>query len=390
MESRAAAFAQLLQCPLCAQLISNPYTTASCLHTFCQYARQPLHLIPRKCIVRAVRFNCKCPQCQAPILIKELRRSPMLSTIIACIRKLDIILESQPSAPSHPPIKTPASELRALKLRTTPSSIPSKHVAFQDDIREPEGRAEKRSPALARSPLTRSTPLAQRRTRGRPAAKLAMPAGRLYVLLLTGLDDDQKELIKSAYEHLSKTKPTLRSSYTANVTHIITKADHALICGRTDKYMRGIVDGKIIVSYDWFLASVSAGHFVDETPFLIKGDDVVGRVTNAVSRSIQGHGMGPEGKLFSGLQFYLMGAFTRPSREEVVYLITAGGGKMHTRKPRAASPVLIVFQDGSNESGESQGNGKIHISTLLLAISEYSRDHLLPRNNSRTSLYWSQ
>lgn len=145
--------------------------------------------------------------------------------------------------------------------------------------------------------------------------------------------------------------------------------------------MRGILDGVHIVSYHWFLASLTGNRFVSERDYWIKGDEVVGQVTNAVEKSIK-NSKG-RGSLFKGLSFFLVGSFGAPSppKSDLNALIMAGAGKIATRKPKSPTNDLWIIHDGStsirafpNEEFPQQALW----SQLLDCISRFSLEPLLP------------
>lgn len=192
-----------------------------------------------------------------------------------------------------------------------------------------------------------------------------------YVLLTTGLSEDQKEIINSSYDKIGTERVQLLTHYTPSVTHLISAVNEEGFCPRTVKYMRGILEAKHIVSYDWFLASLTAGSFVPEHPFYLKGDDVVKQATMAVQKSMAAGESA--NSLFQGLSFYLAGTFASPAptRADLSMLVKAGGGTLLLRKPKNSNNVWTISQ-------KMTGNDE-HLATwnqLLDCISFYSLDPL--------------
>lgn len=158
------------------------------------------------------------------------------------------------------------------------------------------------------------------------------------------------------------------------MTHIIVGCNEKGLCPRTVKYLRGIIDGKFVVSYDWFLASLSAGRYVAEEPYLIRGDEVIDRPTNAVQRSLEAHRGDPLHRLFTNVTVFLAGSFSppAPSRKDLSEMIVGGGGKVITRKPSAHDPSVIIICDSPQELAKYDTFPN-HLTTHLLldAISQY-------------------
>lgn len=123
--------------------------------------------------------------------------------------------------------------------------------------------------------------------------------------------------------------------------------------------------GLLIVSYDWYLASLSANEFVDETPFLITGDEVAG-VTHAVEKSISPTRV----RLFEGHLFCLEGRFAAPApkKSDLALLIATGGGKV-VRKPEKPAANLWIVHDEPIDVEE--GTNTIDWASLLECISFY-------------------
>ncbi|PJF18467.1 hypothetical protein PSACC_01716 [Paramicrosporidium saccamoebae] len=173
------------------------------------------------------------------------------------------------------------------------------------------------------------------------------------------------DIITSSHDKIGHVKATLRSRHMPDVTHLISHCNAERHCPRTVKYLRGLLDGLLIVSYDWYLASLSADKFVDETPFLITGDEVAG-ATYAVEKSISSTGA----RLFEGLSFHLEGTFRAPApkKSDLALLITAGGGKV-TRNPEKLDTAHWIVHDEPIDLED--GTNSIDWASLLECISYY-------------------
>lgn len=189
-------------------------------------------------------------------------------------------------------------------------------------------------------------------------------------------------IFASSFDKISGAKVILRSKYTKDVTHIISDCNDSKLCPRTVKYLRGLLEGRWIISYDWFLASLSANKFIDEVPYLIGGDEVIGFPTNAPWKSIKSHQANPGIGLFDKMTFFLIGSFrspSAPSKADIVKLIIAGGGKVINSRPKIPSKdYWIVYDPDSSLQKEFNFDDEQHLtwSRLLDCISHYSTDFL--------------
>lgn len=321
--------------------------------------------------MRALRDKCVCPSCGQRVLIKNLRKNASYSSIAAIIRKMQAIIKKKEDSDDgngsgdndndkifHVVIpKTPVSAIKALNLNST--------LTANDSFLRVGAPTTPITPTARKKPSTLTKSAKRQRTKTKISHfnttsnnGSLVSLSKSIVLLTTGITADEREILKSSYAHLassSSVKTSLRSTYTRDVTHIITSATNGL-APRTVKYLRGILDGKHIVSFDWYLANLSTGHFVDESNYLIVGDDVVNVKTDAVRRSIIAHQNG-DPSLFNGLLFFFAGTFTppAPSRTDLCSLVSAGGGKVIARKPKAdydsnAKAIIILSStDSAND-----------------------------------------
>lgn len=317
----------------------------------------------------------QCPVCEVPILIKNLRQNPSFGTMALCVKKMLALLEEeerphneveQPtnatSLPGETPKRssettkqlerTPASALAALAL-DTPTLTSTTTTATDNTPSSAKGASLSQRPTRARPRKSQGTPSKKSKTSSSAAAAAATPntlpgRGRTaMVFLTTGLSDDQKMIVSSSFNRIGAQKAILRTNYTSDVTHLISACNERRLCPRTAKYLRGVLEGCHVVSYDWFLASLSANGFVEEAPFWIQGDDVTGVPTEAVRRSLQRPSKSP--RLFARLSVFLAGSFVSPTRADVTLLVSAGGGKVLARRPKIeeSSSVWIVYDPAS-------------------------------------------
>eukprot|EP00124_Ichthyophonus_hoferi_P004528 Ihof_evm5s511 gene=Ihof_evmTU5s511 len=89
------------------------------------------------------------------------------------------------------------------------------------------------------------------------------------VILLTGLCGKQKEQVMAWAGIMGALVVTKMDS---SVTHLVAEATASGLAKRTSKYLAGVLMGKWIVTYEWMKACVTAGRWVGEVPYIVKGD----------------------------------------------------------------------------------------------------------------------
>jgi len=81
-----------------------------------------------------------------------------------------------------------------------------------------------------------------------------------------------------------------------------------------------------------FEESTKKRKWLNETTHEIKGDTVFG-VSNGAKKARQIL-KNPQKTLFEGLEFFFFGIFSKPSKEELIKLVSEGGGKVTEKKPK--------------------------------------------------------
>lgn len=368
-----------------------------------------------------------CPECGAPVLIKNSRRNPSYSTMVACVRKMQKLLEEgaedtdlgaglgqlgrETAAPPegrgaksadltvrplHGSVgtgaasphfrprrvasqsKTPVSAIKGLTLNSPTILIEPQQVT--PTVRAGAGARTRLRQTLVQlssslEPAAVATPPKKQRTaagdRGRPTRPpetLSLPTPSSLVIATSGLSADQRMILESSYRQLPQARISLASSSMGSrerrrITHLVTSTNTAGLAPRTAKYLRGVLWGLPIVSYDWYLASLAEGP-VPVEPYLIRGDDVIGVSTDAVARSMTAHQRN-DPSLFAGHSFFISAATVTgsqqsssgsggntPTKGELISLIEAGGGKVLTSQKF----FLIAGQGrgGKGKAGEKK------------------------------------
>jgi hypothetical protein len=116
------------------------------------------------------------------------------------------------------------------------------------------------------------------------------------------------------------------------VTHIVSGTNAEGLAPRMLKYLRGILDGKPILRFDWYWALVEGRNPIEED-YLVIGDVSNNCSTGAVKASLEAHRRTDFVNLFHGMKFYFSGTFSSPSKSDLTSLILAGDGKVLSRKP---------------------------------------------------------
>ncbi len=151
--------------------------------------------------------------------------------------------------------------------------------------------------------------------------------------------------------------PTPTSGLTS---HLVLGCGSDRIAKRTIKYLRAVLGGLWVVSEEWLSASLAAGRILPEADFEIFGDDHCA-LSFAPRRAHQARlaaagGVGRDRfPLLGGVSFCLQGAFDAPSREDVILLISEGGGALLEAHPGARGEGLVVLLTGDGDEPRRAG-----------------------------------
>lgn len=121
---------------------------------------------------------------------------------------------------------------------------------------------------------------------------------------------------------------SLSSSFDPTVVrHLVTLAP-TKVAKRTIKFLRAILNGSWIVSTEWMEECLFQGRLVEETPYEIRGDEY--HPDEAAPRRARLSKLGNESSLLSGYSFYLYGAFSAPSIDDLRLLVADSGAHLVT------------------------------------------------------------
>jgi len=270
MEAAIGVFAQLLQCPIWYSLsltihsnskkgLRQAHSLGDCGHTFCQ-----------PCIMQFFKEESKsykCPSCSQPVIIRNLRKDPLFITLAACAQKLTDLVQERNTCKKDPYLEGFSGPgINEESSRKTKKGTPKRKNSFLK-TQSPTPKALSRRPT-PRAPIVRAkveTPRSiskQRVPRTPIQKKVPVPAKSLteprikiernkLVLTVTGLSEDQRLMLSSSYSHISHpVSVSLHKTYSQAVTHVVTSCNSEGFCGRTVKYLRALLEGKHIVSFD--------------------------------------------------------------------------------------------------------------------------------------------
>jgi len=135
----------------------------------------------------------------------------------------------------------------------------------------------------------------------------------------------------------NKLHASIESTVNLKVTHLIVAPSSDQLAPRTMKYLMALALRCYIVSFEWVLACISAGHFVDESPYLVLGDKIAQGAPATIIKQRD------QPRLFEGYSMYLFGNIAE-QLPELEKLINFGGGRVITEIPVATSINDLLSQ----------------------------------------------
>ncbi|XP_051142054.1 BRCA1-associated RING domain protein 1 isoform X2 [Andrographis paniculata] len=116
---------------------------------------------------------------------------------------------------------------------------------------------------------------------------------------------------------------TVFKSWNRHVTHVIAATDSNGACSRTLKVLMAILNGRWVLTMDWIKACIEAHAPVDEEPYEVNMDNHGLRDGPKLGR-LRSSNNAP--KLFEGMGFYFNGDFIPSFKNDLLNLVTDGGG----------------------------------------------------------------
>ncbi|KAI8146594.1 hypothetical protein BJV82DRAFT_599116 [Fennellomyces sp. T-0311] len=152
-------------------------------------------------------------------------------------------------------------------------------------------------------------------------------------VIFTGVNrDEAQERVATAFASGLTIHYDEADKYTEGVTHVVTHRNEDGLCGRTIKYLGGILNGAWIVDVSWLTDSSKAKRWLPEQRYEVLGDTVTG-VTHGPRRGRMRKET-KKGPLFGGIKFSFFDK-THSMRSELMKLCQAGGAQLLQRRPPA-------------------------------------------------------
>ncbi|XP_032610520.1 BRCA1-associated RING domain protein 1 isoform X1 [Hylobates moloch] len=185
------------------------------------------------------------------------------------------------------------------------------------------------------------------------------------VLIGSGLSSEQQKMLSELAAILKAKKCT---EFDSTVTHVVVPGDAVQ---STLKCMLGILNGCWILKFEWVKACLRRKVCEQEEKYEIPEGPHRSRLNREQLLP----------KLFDGCYFYLGGTFKHHPKDNLIKLVTAGGGQILSRKPKPDSDVTqtintvayharpdsdqrfctqyIIYEDLSNYHPERVRQGKV-------------------------------
>nr|XP_021522646.1 LOW QUALITY PROTEIN: BRCA1-associated RING domain protein 1 [Aotus nancymaae] len=204
------------------------------------------------------------------------------------------------------------------------------------------------------------------------------------VLIGSGLSSDQQKMLSELAAILKAKKCT---EFDSTVTHVVVPGD---AIQSTLKCMLGILNGCWILKFEWVKACLRRKVCEQEEKYEIPEGPQRSRLNREQLLP----------KLFDGCYFYLGGTFKHHPKDNLIKLVTAGGGQILSRKPKPDSDVTqtintvayharpdsdqrfctqyIIYEDLANYHPERVRQGKVWMAPSSWFIDCVMSFELLP------------
>ncbi|CDH58156.1 predicted protein [Lichtheimia corymbifera JMRC:FSU:9682] len=332
-----------LQCPICLQPITEA-TSTPCGHTFC-----------RDCIQHWLKRNTPCPCCNFKLHRRLLYEAESIDRIVAEFGKLREAYEQE----THENLSLVVPE-HDTDWRQEPEPnlslqypYPTKHGQGESSSSTSQHSGQEQS-ATCDSEVTHVTSLEIRQAQETHARFEAAEEERRKsmatsstisldspIIAVCGIKDVRMlQIIPSVFRRMGAKRLT---SVTQETTFLLVSSDNLLSSQGGTVYSQAILLGKPVVSDQWVLDCFHQNDILPVEPYLVVGHKAKGQP-----------------RFFEGQSFYLDGEFRDPSKEELMSLITKGGG--HVVESYDESVQIICPDDndkvhGSSPSSNEQQNG---------------------------------
>uniref|UniRef100_A0A8C6FUG5 BRCA1 associated RING domain 1 n=1 Tax=Moschus moschiferus TaxID=68415 RepID=A0A8C6FUG5_MOSMO len=206
-------------------------------------------------------------------------------------------------------------------------------------------------------------------------------------LIGSGLSSEQQKMLSELATILKAKKC---AEFDNTVTHVIVPGDTVQ---STVKCMLGILSGCWILKFEWVKACLQSEEYEQEEKYEIPEGPQKSRLNREQLLP----------KLFDGCYFYFGGTFKHHPKDNLIKLVTAGGGQILIRKPKPDSDVTqtvntvayhakpdsdqrfctqyIIYEDLSNHRPERVRQGKVWMAPSSWFIDCVMSFELLPLDN---------
>ncbi|KAI9595408.1 hypothetical protein BDF19DRAFT_441817 [Syncephalis fuscata] len=128
-------FERLLQCPICHCLLNKTHTAMECGHNFCA-----------ECAEEALGVHCKCPVCNLPARVGNLRKNLSHDVLVTCALKIRSLTKTEPTRPLSLSLQsTTASAAVTMHEQIPTTTAIEEHVALDKIVEGSSVGATKRA-----------------------------------------------------------------------------------------------------------------------------------------------------------------------------------------------------------------------------------------------------
>ncbi|KAI7881264.1 hypothetical protein K492DRAFT_206963 [Lichtheimia hyalospora FSU 10163] len=362
-----------LQCPICIQPITKA-TSTPCGHTFC-----------RQCIQRWLQ-QCQgvtCPCCNYKLHRRLLYESESIDRLVTEFGKLREAYEQE----THEDLSLVVPEQHEMDWRQEPEpnlSLQYPYPTKQQRDTSSSFQSGQEQSATCDSEVTHVTSLEirqaqetharfdaistatdqeQRKTMASSIVSLDSP-----VIAVSRITDVRVlQIIPSLFRQMNAKRLTL---VTQEITFVLVSTDKNRLAQCATMYLQAILLGKPVVSTQWVLDCHDQNEILPVEPYLVVGDTSKG--ANQAPQRVRELLAKGQPRLFEGQAFYLDGEFRNPSKEELMSLITLGGGRVVASHDAS---VQIICPDDKDtleqEAATSWQGGPISKWWIIDCISAY-------------------
>ncbi|KAH8549445.1 hypothetical protein BGW37DRAFT_469400 [Umbelopsis sp. PMI_123] len=259
-----------------------------------------------ECVQDEVGSKNRCPECGLPAIMRNLQANRPIDALSECVQKLRPMKERHESLLASCSFSDekehihPESKRRRIHPAKADSEIDSASRELHHvDVTEHTGCEIKASQEDAfsltksdKSHLSQQQEVDHHRRSNAESVKIIytgvsesddvrLGEGERHYCQSILNDDLSQEEINQALAKVGGTDFKIEIFQDADwiheeVAHVIATVNSQRLCRRTQKYLDGIIKGKWIVGHQWLVDSISAGFWMNERYYEVKGDLTTG------------------------------------------------------------------------------------------------------------------